>query len=62
MNRLEIMETFAMLARSQGSYTRMYNALREMEADQPDDYDQLMTQLEEENFKDAVDLIMYVEG
>lgn len=61
MTRKEIMKTFAMLARSQGSYTRLYNSLRELEADQPDDYDTLMIQLEEENFKDAVDLIMYVE-
>lgn len=62
MNRLEIMETFASLARSQGTYTRMYNVLREMEADDPDCYNAVMSQLEEENFKDAVDLIMYVEG
>ncbi len=62
MNRLEIMKTFETLAYSQGYYARLYNALRGMEAYQPYDYDQIMTQLEEENFKDAVDLVMYVEG
>lgn len=61
MNREQIMETVKQLAQSQGSYSRFYRDLCEMRDNEPDRFDRAMTMLEEKNFKDAVDLIMYLE-
>lgn len=61
MNREQIMETVKQLAQSQGSYGRFYRALCEMRDNEPERFDDAMTMLEEKNFKDAVDLIMYLE-
>ena len=62
MNREQIMETIRQLANSQGSYGRFYRALCEMRDNEPDRFDKAMTMLEEKNFKDAVDLVMYLES
>ena len=59
MKRNEIMATFRMLARSQGSYGRIVSQLGSLNED---DYDNVMSKLEAQNFSDAVDLIMYIEG
>ena len=62
MNREQIMEAIRLLAHSQGSYGRLYRDLCEMREEDPDRFDEAMTMLEEENFKDAVDLVMYLES
>lgn len=62
MNREQIMEAIRQLAHSQGSYGRFYRYLCEMREEDPDRFDEVMTMLEDENFKDAVDLIMYLES
>ena len=62
MNREQIMEAIRQLAHSQGSYGRFYRDLCEMREEDPDRFEEVMTLLEEENFKDAVDLIMYLES
>ena len=62
MNREQIMETIRQLAHSQGSYSRLYRDLCEMREEDPDRFDKAMTMLEEKNFKDAVDLVMYLES
>lgn len=61
MNREQIMETVKQLAHSQGSYGRFYRDLCEMRDNEPERFDEAMTMLEEKNFKDAVDLILYLE-
>ena len=62
MNREQIMETIRQLAHSQGSYSRFYRDLCEMRDNEPERFNEAMTMLEEKNFKDAVDLIMYLES
>ena len=62
MNREQIMEAIKQLAHSQGSYGRFYRDLCEMQDNEPDRFDKAMTMLEEKNFKDAVDLVMYLES
>ena len=62
MNREQIMETIRQLAHSQGSYSRFYRDLCEMRDNEPDRFDRPMTMLEEKNFKDTVDLVMYLES
>lgn len=55
------MDAIKMLASSQGFYSRMYSSLCEMRDNDPDEFDRNMSILEEQNFGDAVDLVMYLE-
>lgn len=59
MKRAEIMETIKSLASSQGLYGRLYRDLMELDEDE---YDEVMTELESQNFKDGVDLVMFIES
>lgn len=59
MKREEIMETIKTLASSQGLYSRLYRDLMALDEEK---YNEVMTELESQNFKDAVDLIMFIEG
>lgn len=59
MKREEIMETIKSLSSSQGLYGRLYRDLMELDED---DYDEVMTELESQNFKDGVDLVMFIES
>lgn len=58
MKRDEILETIKSLAQSQGSYSM----LSDLENMPKELYNTVMADLEAQNFKDAVDLIMYIEG
>ena len=58
MKREEIMETIKTLASSQGLYSRLYRDLMALDEEK---YNEIMTELESQNFKDAVDLIMFIE-
>lgn len=62
MNRDEIMAAIKMLASSQGFYSRMYSSLCEMRDNDPDEFDRNMSILEELNFGDAVDMVMFFES
>ena len=59
MEREEIMEKIKSLASSQGLYGRLYRDLMELDEDE---YDEVMTELESQNFKDGVDLVMFIES
>ena len=59
MKREEIMETIKTLASSQGLYSRLY---RDLMALDEDEYNEVMTELESQNFKDGIDLIMFIES
>lgn len=59
MKREEIMETIKSLSSSQGLYDRLYRDLMELDEDE---YDEVMTELESQNFKDGVDLVMFIES
>lgn len=62
MNREQIREVIRSLAKSQGLYGRLDNYLDDLQQGYPDEYNTLMLKMEKENFKDAVDLVLYVEG
>lgn len=62
MNREQIMKAIRQLAYSQGSYGRLYCALCRLRDDEPEKFDNCMAVLEEQNFKDAVALVMYLES
>ena len=57
----EIKETIKLLANSQGFYGRLLASMETMEEMFPNDYEELVTELESQNFENAVDLIMYFE-
>lgn len=54
MNKKQILDTCKELAESQGSYGRLYEALKENE--------EALEYLEKQNFKDAIDFILFIEG
>ena len=59
MNRVEILNTLKSLAQSQGFYGAFLRYLNEAsEAER----EVLLDKLEAQNFKDVVDLILYLEG
>ena len=58
MDRQAIRGTFEMLAQSQGSYGSLLRNIDEMDEE---DREKVWSDLESQNFKDAVDLILYIE-
>ena len=59
---MNIREAIKQLAKGQGSYGRLDTRLDELQAEDPDKYDEVMQELDAQNFKDIVDLVMYLEG
>ena len=57
----EIKETIKTLASSQGFYSRLLASMETMEEMFPHDYTELVIELESQNFKNAVDVVMYFE-
>jgi hypothetical protein len=57
MTKEEILNTFRMLAKSQGFYGRLLN-----EIENADNRDEILENLEKQNFSDPVDLILAIEG
>lgn len=54
MTRKEIMEAIKSLAHSQGYYGRLYEELK--------DNDEAIEFLEKQNFKDSLEMVMFLEG
>lgn len=54
MTREEILENIKMLARSQGYYGRLLRAIEEDES--------ILDRLEEQNFNDVVDMVLFLES
>jgi hypothetical protein len=61
MKREQIINTIKNLARSQGFYSRLYRAIEDAKENNPDAYEDFMTELEAQNFSDSVDLVLYLE-
>lgn len=55
------MESIKSLASSQGFYGRLLASMETMEEMFPQDYAELVEELESQNFENAVDLVMYFE-
>ena len=60
MNKEQIMETIELLVKSQGYYGRLLNFLNNVLS--KEDKELTLKQLESYNFKDAVDLVIHLEG
>lgn len=59
MDRNEIRNTIETLAKSQGFYGRVLNAIDEAE---PERQEKIWDELEAQNFTNSVDLVMYFES
>lgn len=55
----EIIDVIKKLSRGQGFYSRLYNQLMEMDKD---DFENVKQEFEKKNFKDAVALVLFLEG
>lgn len=62
MKRKEILNVIKDLSKSQGFYGRLLNRLESAKSYDPDAYDAFMSELEAQNFSDAVDLVIYLES
>ena len=58
MKKEEILATIKSLASSQGSYGRLYESI----CDNPVEGDKWLTYLENQNLKDIIDLIFFIES
>ena len=59
MNREQILATFRSLAMSQGFYGRL---LEQIDSVDEETRDAFLSDLESRDFKDVVDLVMWIEG
>ena len=59
MDRQEIRKVFEMLACSQGFYGRLLRSIDEADEETREEF---WKDLEEQNFKDAVDVVLYLES
>lgn len=62
MKMNEIITEIRTLAKSQGFYGRLLEQLLTMQDDNPEDYEMVSVELERQNFRDPVDLILYLES
>lgn len=57
-----ILEAIWGLAHSQGFYGRLYEAIMELKEEDPEGYEEYKNTLEEQNFKDVLDMVLYFEA
>ena len=58
----EIMNFIGEMSYHQGFYGRLYRDIKELEKNDEESYARLVEELESQNFKDNLDLVMYLEG
>lgn len=61
MDRNKILSTIFDLGYSQGFYGRLYRDLVNLKNNDEDTYEEIMTNLEAQNFSSAVDLVLFLE-
>lgn len=61
MDREGILNVFREFAQSQGFYGRLLRDLAEFEEYEPDAYEEFMQNLEAQEFRTPLDVIMYIE-
>lgn len=63
MKMNEILSVIRSLAKSQGLYGRILEAIENLrDYGDPEDYDALVSALEAQNFKDPLDVVLYFEA
>ena len=62
MKRDEIIQFISQLSMSQGFYGRILARINELKRRDYDAYEDIMTKLENQNFRDSIDLVMFFES
>lgn len=62
MNVIEVIEVIKLLSHSQGFYQRMYERIIYLQANEPESFETFKKEVESQNFKDSVDVVMYFES
>jgi len=62
MKREDILGTINDLSKTQGFYSRLKHNLEEMFENDYESFDNYLNSLEDKQFKDPVDLVMYLES
>lgn len=61
MTKQDILDTIRDLSKSQGLYCVILESLNILADNDPEQYDSFMGHLQQQHFKDPVDLVMYFE-
>ena len=61
MNAVQVIEVIKDLAKSQGFYSRMWQSIQENILTDEEEYENFQQFCEQQNFKDAVDLVLFFE-
>ena len=61
-NVIQVIEVIQQLAHSQGFYQRMYERIMYLQASEPESFETFKKEVEAQNFKDPVDVVMYFES
>ena len=62
MTRRQILDTIKDLGRSQGLYSRIYEAIMSLKEADKEQYDSFMNHLVNQQFESPVDLVLYFES
>lgn len=62
MNVLQVIDVIRDLSHSQGFYSRMYQRILELHREDPECFENFKNEVEAQNFKDAVDVVMFFES
>lgn len=62
MKREEILRLFKSLSKSNGYYGRLLADLNELSQINPESYESIMIDLENQNFQNPLDVVLFVEG
>ena len=61
-NVLQVIEVIQQLSHSQGFYGRMLERILYMQAREPESFETFKNEVEAQNFKDPVDVVLYFES
>lgn len=61
MKMKDILNTIEILSRSQGFYGRLLMSIMRLKEESEEDYQLLVEQLEGQNFRDTLDLVLFFE-
>lgn len=62
MKREEILRLFRSLSKGNGYYGRLVKDLEELKEINPKSYESIMLDLENQNFQNPLDVVLFVEG
>lgn len=62
MNVIQVIDVIRELSHSQGFYSRMYERILEIQRNEPECFENFKREVEAQNFKDSVDVVLYFES